>query len=355
MREPNAVDRYIRLDPKTGLFVPVWMYRAIINYWLGPDPMFSNSDPIVINASGTRTPPVTYKLPHSSQSLDDHLGNPLLITRLVFEDATDGTTNAAWTVLMEDVGDQLRYMNYPVHIRTFAGGVTTGIGGATNSMLPALLSEPLFLPTRHNLMMTLDKISGGAVNTHLFPVGGLFDIWSTILLGPDKANDKAALIALTNKLLERRKYIYPYWFTTDTGPMVIPAAQTMQQDVTVGDDGHFEATNILAVSSQDFEVEFFNPDTRQTLMNGRIHSSMIGNSFNPQPFPCSMIFTAGTTIRFIVRNLANTENTIYITLRGRRIRAPLGNRKQIEDGMKQIKMDYSIPSIPGLLPNGVSL
>lgn len=345
MREPNSIDDYVRMNPKTGLFEPVWMWRAVLPFWLGPDPQQSNVDPIVINAAGTKTKPITYKLPHSSQSLDrggdmmSSVGNPLMINRLVYEDITDGTPSANWTIFMEDLGEQLRYMNFPVHIRTFAGG----INGLTSplGMLPALLAEPLFLPTRHNLMTTFDKISGAAVNARFFPVGGIFDTWSTCLLGHDE--DKLALLALIQKLLERRKQIYPYWFTTDGGPLVVPSGQTVQQDITVGDDGHFEATDIMAVSMNTvnpgaFEVEFYNPDTRQTLMNGRIQSSMIGDAFNPQPFPASMIFTAGSTVRFIVKDLAATgnDNTVYLTLRGRRIRAPL---KSIEE----VKRDLHVP------------
>lgn len=341
MREPNAVDSYVRMNPKTGLFEPIWMYRAILPFWLGPDPMFANHDPIVVNAAGTLTQPITYKLPHSSQGLDDHLGNPMMINRLVYGSSL-GNENANFTVLMEDIGDQLRYMNYPIHIRTFAGGVNPT--GAAQGMLPALLSEPLFLPTRHNLMFTLNTISGAASNIHLFPVGGIFDTWSTILV--DHPQDKTALIALINKLLERRKYIYPYWFTTDQGVMTVPANETQQQDVVVGDDGLFEATHILAISTGDFEVEFFNPDTRQTLMNGRIHSGMIGNSFNPQPFPCSMIFTRGTTVRFIVKDLSGSSNAVYITLRGRRIRAELKD-------VAQVKRDMAVPSLPPGMQIGV--
>ncbi len=227
-------------------------------------------------------------------------------------------------------------------------------------MLPALLSEPLLLPTRHNLMFTFNKVSGGAVDVRFFPVGGIFDTWSTVLVAPpgqpDRSADKAAMIALVGKLLQRRRQIYPYWFTTDGGPLVVPANQTVQQDVTVGDDGHFEATHIMAVSSSadsQFELEFYNPDTRQALMNGRISSGMIGDSFNPQPFPCSMVFTAGSTVRFIVKELSNVAQTIYVTLRGRRIRAPLRDLEQVKHDLAVhtplFPMTHvQMPSYPGM-------
>ncbi len=321
MREPNLVDPYIRYNPNTRLFEPVWFWRDVLPYWLGPDPQFTTGATTLPAAPGLPAP-VIYKLAHNSLSMDKGVGNPLIIDRILFQNSNDAnsltTANAAFTILVKDMGDSLQYMNFPVHIRTFAG----------SAQLPALLSEPLLMPTRHNLVVNMASI-GAASSAQLFFAGGWFDTWSTNL--QTHPLDHQAMIALVNKYLERRNYVYPFWFTTDYTPMVLNANQTGQIDVTVGDDGQFEATHIMAVSTGSFEVEFFNPKNRQTLMNGRIHSGFIGNSFNPQPLPASLLLEAGSQVRFIFKDLSGSANTIYLTLRGRRIRASLKDAKDIDN------------------------
>jgi hypothetical protein len=317
MREPNAVDDYIRFNPQTQLFEPVWWRRDTLPFWLYPDEQYLTGA-VNIQAAGTLTPTVNYKLPHASLNMDANLGNPLLINELVFEDSTDGTANANWTIFIKDMGDLTQFMNNPVHILNFAG----------TSQLPALLTEPLFLPTRHNLMVQFAKISGGAVNARFFPCGQLFFTWSTNLQKYPK--DHAIMVALINKYLERRKYISPFYLSPDNAPIVLAPGQTGEFNALIGDQGHFEASHILATTNDVFEVEFFNPITRQTLMNGRIHSSLLGNANNPQPFPAGFLVPEGETVRFIVKNISNQTITSWITLRGQRIRAPLKNIADVQ-------------------------
>lgn len=321
MQEPNAVDKYIQWNAQTQLFEPVWWRRDILPFWLFPDEQFVNGS-FTINAAGAPTPPVVYKLPHASLDMDAVVGNPLRITRLVFEDSTDTTALANFTVLMKDMGDQLQYMNAPIHIQTFAG----------TAQLPALLSEPLFLPTRHALMFTFNKIAGGAVTARLYPVGELYCTWSPNL--QQHKLDHDIMLAWVNKLLERRNYVQPFWLTTDIGVVCIPAGnQLVEQDATIGDDAHFEGKDIMAVSDGAFEVEIINPITRQTLSNGYIHSEMLGTAQNPQPLPAGWIVPAGEVVRFRIRDLSGLPNNVYITIRGRKIKAQF---KQIAEITKEL-------------------
>ena len=324
MREPNSVDKFIRFNPQTKFFEPVWYRRDILPFWFYPDEQFINGD-IVINAAGTPTPPVVYKLPHASLDMDSGLGNPLKISQMVFEDSTDTTTLANWTVMMEDMGDKLKYMNAPIHIRTFAGGAKVSAVGL--EMLPAFLFEPLFLPTRHNLIFTFNKIAGGAVNVRLFPVGEMFYTWSPKL--QQHPLDYKIMVDLINKHLLRRTFTQPFWLTTENGGVFVPANQLIEADALIGDDGHFESSHILAVSTGPFEVEFFNPQTRQTMSNGFIHSAMIGDAFNPQPFAAAWVIPSGQTTRFRIRDLSGKDNMVWLTLRGRKIRGEFKTISQV--------------------------
>ncbi len=326
MNEPNPADPYTRFNPQTGLFEPVWWWREIMPFALYADAQFT-SGAQRINAAGSTTPPFHYKLQHSSIGLDqsqgNSVGNPLLINEIVFEDSTDTTALANFTVMLKDLGDKTQFMNQPIHIRNFAGIATLAAG----------LSEPLFLPTRHDLLATFDKISGGAVDVRMFFWGQMHYTWGTSLL--THPLDRAIMFARVNKFLERRKYIYPFYLTTETPIITLAANQTREFDCLIGDDGHFEASHILKVATSDkFAFEMFNPLTKQTYMNGPIQASgAIGDAKNPQEFPVPIIVPAGQRIRMRFTDLSGSENVLQVVLRGRKFRAPLKEWSQVNNDL----------------------
>jgi hypothetical protein len=231
LKHDNIVDRYIRLKKGTPFFEPNQMHRDIMPFMLYPDAQFQTGA-MVINASGTVTPPFIYKNPHAAIGLG-HYGNPININRVIFEDSTDTTDLSDFTVMLRDMGDKTQFMNRPIHIQTFAG----------TAKLPAGMSEPLFLPTRHQLQLTCNKVAGGAVNIRLFFGGAIYYTWSTELA--QYPEDRKAMMELVGKYLERRRYIYPFWLTpeSDNG-VLVGANQTVQIDALIGDDGHFEARSL---------------------------------------------------------------------------------------------------------------
>lgn len=324
MREPNAVDKYIRINPKTKLIEPNWMWRDILPFSLGPSNALYSSGGIVLSSNSPVVVP--YKLPHSSLGFDDAVGSPLEINEIVFT-SSNGQDNPQFSVFVADMGDQRQYMNYPIHVTTFAG----------SGQLAARLTEPLFMPTRHQLSVTFQRLSGGSNTAQLYFMGKLYDTWSSNLQGHQE--DRARMVALVNKFLERRKYVTPYWMTTEGGAVTVPANQTVEIDSLVGDEGHFECSHILRnftngnATSSPFSLELINPQTKQTLMNGKIHSYMIGNAFNPQPFPAPFLVPAGQIIRFRITDLSGSTNTVYLTLRGEKIRAPFKSRMEVEREM----------------------
>ncbi len=323
MRDTNAVDKFMRINPATHMIEPNWMWRDVLPFALGPDASRYTSG--AISLVGTTPVTVPYKLPHSSLGFDDTVGSPLQINQFVQTGTSQ--SNPQFTVFMTDQGDQRQYMNYPIHVDTFAG---TG-------QLSSRLTEDLFLPTRHQLMVQFTNIVGGTISAQLYMLGKYFDTWSSNLQG--KPIDHKAIIAAVNRALERRKYVTPYWMTTEGGMVTVPANQTVEVDTLVGDEGHFESSHILrkftggVATTSPFELELINPQTRQSLMNGRIHSYMIGNAQNPQPFPAPFLIPAGQTLRFRITDLSGSTNNVYLTLRGMRIRAPFKSRMEVEREM----------------------
>lgn len=336
MREPNAVDKYIRVNPQSHIFEPVWAYRDIMPYTLGPDPAYPLVQGFLDLSALTPNDSINvpYKLPHAS-ILDNPLGNPLKIDEIMFETVNHNAGAFGYpevTVFLTDMGDVRQFMNAPIHIQTFAG----------NGQLAARLAEPLFLPTRHQLNFKLAQSvntpadGSGSYIIALFMSGQIHYTWSSNL--QKYPHDHAEVLRMVNYWLERRKYVSPYWLTTDNGPVFVAPGQTVDADANIGSEGHFEATHIMwappstiGPASDYFEVEFYNPQTRQTLMNGRIHNQMIGNAYNPQPLPAPFIVPAGQLIHFRITGLANANVTqgIYLTLRGMKIRAPFKSYEEV--------------------------
>jgi hypothetical protein len=263
---------------------------------------------------------------------DDQVGTPLQINQIV-QTSSLGLTASEALVFITDQGDQRQYMNYPVHIRTIGG----------NGQLSGRLTEDLFLPTRHQLLVTFTPNGNDSETVQLYFIGKLFDTFSSNL--QTYPEDHAAMIGLINKHLERRKYVTPYWIVpppseiqglADVGSVQVPANQTVEVDALVGDEGHFECSHILrAYTGGDrtlapFELELINPQTRQSIMNGRIHSQFIGDAYNPQPFPAPFIVPAGQLLRFKITDLSGSINSVYLTLRGMKIRAPFKSRAEVD-------------------------
>ncbi len=334
MKEPNAVDKFIRISPQTHMFEPVWMHRDIMSFSLGPDPsIIAQNSAIPLTSVDAFTVP--YKLPHASIGMDDSLGNPLSINQITFMESLLGTSSAAFTVFMTDLGDQRQFMNFPIHVRTFAG----------SGQLSARLAEDLFLPTRHQLNISFQKTASAENQSlRLYMFGRKYYTWSTNL--QSHMQDRANMLEIIRKALEKRKYVFPYWMTTDQGVVNVPANQTVENDALVGSEGHFECTHIMraftggSATNAPFEVELINPQTRQSLMNGRIHSYLIGDAFNPQPFPAPFIIPAGQLLRFRITDLSGSANKVYLTLRGRKIRSDFKSIEQVEKdfGIKKPKV-----------------
>ena len=123
-------------------------------------------------------------------------------------------------------------------------------------------------------------------------------------------------------LTERRKYVYPFYYTTESTVSLTANQNNVNFDVKIGE--HFEAFTIASVSTGNYAMEITEVRSGKTIGNGRFtNTNALGDSTLPTVFPVPYLIPAGSRLRFTFQNLTGSTNAIYITLGGRRIIAPL--------------------------------
>lgn len=336
------IDKFMEWDPSLRIYKPVFWRRNLLPYQMG----FVESDvpfgrPFTIPAAGGLAPPVHFKQPYSSvEGLDDNLGNPLAIQSIVFADSTDGTAAADFAVMLKEVGETREFMNREVHIRTIAG----------TAQQVGLLREPYFFMSQHTIQAQFRKIAGGAVNIRMYLNGAQYYPWDpNFLLKP---KDKEEIVARIRAWINRRRYVSPYWLTTDT-PVALGANATGDFPAKVGDDGHFECFGLTAVATGNFSLELSEVKTKQTLMNGAItQTNGIGNARFPTIFFQSYVVPAGYRLNCRLTDLSGAPNAIWLTMFGRKVFVPF---RRIEEVIRktgsvitgvQTMVDTPTPMVP---------
>ncbi len=232
-------------------------------------------------------------------------GSPFIIRSLIYEDSTEGTDVANWTV-NADLNSQRRLSNGPVHIRTIGGTAKT----------PAILAEPIFLESRQRfntvIQRSLDSI--GASSGRLVLDG--------MLLLPNDADARNAI----DRWRIRQLITYPFWYVN---PAPISGTGADQQfDIKIG-DSHFELSRLNAISfdvgesaDTEFEFEMTNATTGDTIMNGRVtKENGFGDGNFPGHLPSPLLIERGSIIRWTVKGAVGS--TIWPVMVGRKILAPL--------------------------------
>ncbi len=260
--------------------------------------------PYTLAANTTIPPPLTIQGPSNNP---DYGANQM--EYMVFADATDGAS-AAWTLQLKDFcGREL--MNRPIHIRAIAG----------TAQQPALIYEPLFVKSRETIYVQLQKLTGGTASIFFYMPGLLYDPQSAI------PNQKE-IEDYVKKRTEFRKYVYPYWQTTETDVVLTSNSTNNEFDIMMGEN--FEAFNITAVSTGNFAFKLTDVRSGQELMNGKVtQTNGMGNAQNPFKFNASYLILAGTRLRYSFDDLSGSTNTIYIAMQGRRINAPVADFKEV--------------------------
>jgi len=300
-------------DERRQMYIPYYRNKEIVPAWMGlsaNDPAVNNGV-FVVAAAGAVTAPTFFAQPYSSvEGLDQNLGTPFEVQNIIFADSTDTTAAAAFTVLLTEIGDSRRLMNFPCHIRTIAGTALT----------PAILREPLVIPSLHTIQATFNKIAGGAVNIRMALGGRQYFPWAPEFLRYRQDGD--ALRARVRAMLQRRQTVQPFWLTTD-GPIQLVGGAQADFILKPGNDAQFEAFAIAAVSTGNFAWSLEDAKTFQTLMNGQVtQTNATGNALFPTIFSTPYVLPSDKRFRLRVLDLSAAPNTIWFTIWGRKIYAP---------------------------------
>lgn len=333
------IEKYIYWSEKDQQYFPHYWRKEILPKWLGFDAANTQQTDGVtpVAAVGGVTPPVGYKQPYYSLGLDSGFGTPFEIRSIVFSDGVDLTPTSQVTVLMQDTGEKRQFMNQPVHIRAIAGVAQT----------PALLREPYMFKSQHTINVQFAKIVGGATTIRMLLCGAEYFPWSPEFLRRQQAHEK--MLRLLAYWDERRKWVNPYWLTTDQ-PIELLGGAAGEFFLKIGDDGHFEGFTITAISVQDgdFSWELSEPKTQQTIMNGfATLTNSIGDANFPTMLPAAYLIPAGYRLRLRIQDLSGAPNTIFFTIQGRKIYAPF---RQVKEVLADTQPPTSVPTPADQMP-----
>jgi hypothetical protein len=229
-------------------------------------------------------------------------------------------------------------MNKPIHIRTLAG----------TAQNPAILREPMFLPSNHKVSAYFNKIAGAATTIRMFLIGAQYHPWAPDLMR--KPNSDTKLRQTIAKWNEHRKFVHPYWATveTDMGVANLLAGATADFDIKVGAEAHFEVFTLTAISTGNFAWALSDAKTHQTLMNGQATlTNSLGDAQFPTMLPTAYLVPAGQRLRLNLTDLSAAPNAVYFTLAGRLIYAPF---KDIGDVVMQPSVNTPADSPSQIVP-----
>lgn len=335
----RQIDKFITWNAKMRRYDPVLWRREILPSWL----TIRDTDatlPLTIPVS-PGTPPLTIFQPYTSvNGADQGLGTPFEVRSLVYQDSTDGTDSADFSVFLQEVGEARQFMNQPIHIKTLAG---TGA-------LPAVLREPYMFLSQHNISAKFVKLSGGSTTARFYMCGAQYFPWSPMMT--QYPAQKKELTGLLQKWMERRKYVTPFWMTADNpnGLVTIPAlvGSTATAQVKVGDDGHFECFGHCAHSTGNFSFQASEAKTNQRFQNGEIDQvNGFGDARFPTIYPTPYLLPAGYVMKLFFKNLIAGVNNVNITFFGRKIYAPI---KQVAEVLRSTAVPTPADSASQMVP-----
>ncbi len=340
MRYPD-IDYFTRWNSAKRVIEPTAWKRAMTSGWLGYDPNKTNGA-LAVPAAGTIA--TFFRQPLWSQGGGAaDLQSPFEARNLVFADSSD--TTAASLILIEllEQASQRRMMNQPIHIRNLCG----------TAQEPAILREPIWFESNYAVAMTAQKASGGAANLYMAFGGVPYYPWDQSEYDPEGS------VTLRSNILawrERRKYVLPFWLTTDNPnqPVVLTGNGTGTAIAKVGDDAQFEAFSICAVSTGAFTMSIQEVRSKQYLMNGQIsNQAFLGTARLPTFLPVPYLIPRGSKLQFNFTDLSASGNTIYLAIAGRSIYAELKNVQDvlrdtaIQTGIEQTNLLFPKPIILG--------
>lgn len=324
----SSAKRY-RIQAWRREILPSWMYFTE-NDLVG--------DKIILGAA--TAPPVHYTQPYySMEGADGNLGTPFLARGIVFEDSVDGTAVADFAVTIKETGEARTFMNNPIHIRCLAG----------TARRPAILREPLLISSKHVLQVDVRKFSVGDTAMRMYLIGAQYYPWAPEFLRRPEAS--RIIRETIRKWNERRKYVVPYWFTTEVVPVPILGGATVDVIAKVGDDGPLEIFGITSVSTGNYQLAVREMRKFQTIMNGTVTvANGLGTNLYPMAFSTPWLIPEGTRVQCRITDLSGAPNNVYLCFFGRKIYAPFRDVKDVLNETEVPTMaDEPTPMVPAPL------
>jgi hypothetical protein len=154
-----------------------------------------------------------------------------------------------------------------------------------------------------------------------------------------------------------KKYLRPYWLNSTPATKLLTAVgtegDTADIDFVVDQQGHFDWNSIIGNGTGDFAMEFLDVASSRRLQNKPVHSgTMVGSGQRPFYLPEPYFLNVGDSQRVItlrVRNLDPFDNTVRITLYGRRFyhhESPFEIQKKFLAQFGQSERAYSYFLVP---------
>lgn len=316
MNRFRVVDNYLKQRVPNGPFeLNAGWRKYVIPSFLYLD-LSDVSGVYTVAASGSPSRLVSFKQPYSSAGgMDVGFGTPFEIKQLVFEDSTDGTAAAAFTVMLRELGETRLFMNRPIHVRALFG---TG-------QYPAKLRESYMMFSQHNIQMECVKLSGSATTIRPYLAGAQYFPWAM-----ESGPEKETMIDILSRWRQRRKYVWPFWQTTDT-EVSLTANQTLNVEAKLGEDSHFQCEAFAVISTGNFAYEICEAKTGRSLMNGQAtKNNSLGDARLPTILPVPYVVPAGYRLKFTFKDLSGSTNNVYFAMVGKRIYAPLKDVVQVQ-------------------------
>jgi hypothetical protein len=140
--------------------------------------------------------------------------------------------------------------------------------------------------------------------------------------------------------------VHPYWLTTENGPVQLGANATGLFVIRPGEGSQFEAFTFNCVSTGNFEFEIKEVKSGQTLMNGLItRNNSAGDYQYPTILPCKYLIPGGNFLSLRITDLSGAPNTIWLTIAGRKIYAPI---KAVNEAKREVNV---VPTPADTAPN----
>jgi hypothetical protein len=312
----SPIDKYLRWDASTKKYLPREERRYILPYWA----YFDLSDvqgAYVLPAAGTPARLVSWKQPYTSANgMDANLGTPLEIKYLLLSNSSAGYVGSDFTIQMTEIGESRKFMNQPIHIRTMFG----------DAQYPGTMCEPYMFSSQHQIQAQFENFDAGARNIRLYLAGAQYSPFAA-----QSAESRSKITDVIKRWNNRRPQVWPFWLTTEqTVSLAVGAEGSFE--ILPGQDAHFVACSLRAVSSGAFEYELMEVKTGQSLSNGRsTQLNSVGDARFPTDLPVQYVVPAGYRLRLFLKNLAGITNRISFTIAGKKCSCPLVDVPELAD------------------------